>query len=203
MNVRLKKTFEFSSGIVHDNVFSVNFYTANVVMMTTSLHGDNQNIAYERMKYWINGVMEHAILIAHDDDMIDKWAATGQRILVLPEKPVDQIIGMMLFSKLNAMAGDHLMITDLEISSTLGDDMWYEQSSEEDLGPFDAPGWWNDPGPSWASKDRKKTLGSKIIKLNRDQDWKSLELDFEEVENNAEDETRQAVLMNFVRDDNK
>ena len=203
MNVRLKKTFEFSSGIVHDNVFSVNFYTANVVMVTTSLDATNQNIAYERMKYWINGVMEHAILIAHDDDMLDKWAATGQRILVLPEKPVDQIVGMMLFSKLDAITEDHLMITDVDISSTLGDDMWYEHNDNDDLGPFNESGWWNDTGPAWASKDRKKTFGNKIIKLNRNHDWKSLELDFEDVEKDSTEETQPAVLMNFVRDDKK
>lgn len=203
MNVRLKRTFEFFSGLVHDNVFSINFYTANVVMMTTDLDATNQNIAYERIKFWINGVMEHAILIAHDDDMLDKWVATGQRILVLPETPVDQVIGMMLFSKLNAIVGDHLMITDIEISSTLGDDMWYEHQDIEDLGPFNESGWWNDPGPSWASKDRKKTFGSKVIKLNRNQDWKSLQLDFEEVDKDSKENNQSAVLMNFVKDEKK
>jgi hypothetical protein len=91
MNVRLKRSFDFYTGMVYDQEFSVNCYTLTVSMITQTSDVHMHNIAYERIKYWINYVLDNSILISEFDPSLEKWMATEQRILVLPDQPVDQL----------------------------------------------------------------------------------------------------------------
>jgi hypothetical protein len=61
----------------------------------------------------------------------------------LPEEPVDQIVGIMLYCKLNAVTEGNLSITQLDISSSLGDEVWYQHHSDDNLGPLSQDGWWH------------------------------------------------------------
>jgi hypothetical protein len=123
MNVRFKKTFDFSAGVVYDNKFSVNFYTLTVHMTTVNMDGDYHNIAYERMKYWVDDVLSDSILIYEKDPLVDVWLSTEQRIILFPEQPVDQVVGILLYSKFNAITEQQFIINEVEISSALGDDV--------------------------------------------------------------------------------
>ena len=57
---------------------------------------------------------------------------------------------MMLYCKLNAIMEDRMIITSLDISSTLGDSVWYSHDDEDNLGPFAhwpvaEEAWWYHP----------------------------------------------------------
>jgi hypothetical protein len=67
----------------------------------------------------------------------------GCNVTTLPEEPVDQIIGMMLYYKLNAIMEGRMVITSLDISSRLGDGVWYQHDEEDSAGPFVPDGWWH------------------------------------------------------------
>jgi hypothetical protein len=49
----------------------------------------------------------------------------------------------MLYCKLNAIMEGVMTVTALSICSALGDDVWYEHTEEDAVGPFFDPGWWN------------------------------------------------------------
>jgi hypothetical protein len=67
-------------------------------------------------------------------------------VTTLPEEPVDQIVGMMLYYKLNAIMEGRMTVTRLDLMSALGDSVWYQHDEEEDSpGPFRAEGWWHEP----------------------------------------------------------
>jgi hypothetical protein len=201
MNVRLKKTFDFSTGLVYNEEFSVNYYTANVYMTVLAEDSTQQNIAYERIKYWVDFVLTNSILIADTDAMLDKWLATQQRIISLPEKPVDQIVGIMLFSKFNAMAENRFIITDLELSSDVGDDTYFIHSDNEGLGPLNHGGWWTDPSPSWTSTSRRRKKTDKIISIGRTSEWNEFGLNWD-ADNADEENSNTVVFANFVKDEN-
>jgi len=201
MNVRLKKTFDFSTGLVYNEEFSVNYYTANVCMTVLAEDSAQQNIAYERMKYWVDLVLTNSILIADSDPMLEKWLATGQRIISLPEKPVDQIVGIMLFSKFNAMAENRFIITDLELSSAVGDDTYFIHSDNESLGPLSYNGWWTDPSPCWTSSTRRRKKTDKIISIGRAPEWNEFGLNWD-ADNSDEEQSNTVVFANFVKDEN-
>lgn len=202
MNVKLKKVFNFSTGLVYDNEFSVNYYTATVHMTLLAENEYKQNVAYERLKYWIDYVLANSILIHDADPMIEQWLATEQRIIMLPDQPVDQLVGIMLFLKLNAILEEMFVITEVELSSTAGDDMEYIHSYAENLGPMDYDGWWNDSRPSWTNQTKKQTKNGKVIKLGRTPEWKELELSFDE-DGDTVPSNDSVVFVNFSKDDKK
>jgi hypothetical protein len=197
MNVRLCKQYEWTSGLVWNGEFLINSYLANVRMITHTMNTDWQNQAYQRINYWMYQVMQDSVLIAQNDDLMEPYRSTGQRLIVFPEQPVDQLLGMLLFCKLNAVMEDRMQVLELEISSTVGDRMIYLHSQNEDLGPFSAAGWWSDPRPRWTDSKYRGSAGN-VISIDRVPEWKDLDLDWAQHEVSAE---AGVVFASFKKDE--
>lgn len=178
MNVRLKKRFTVGASFYSDGRFQVNFYTVDLAFMTNSEEPGNHNIALNRIKHWLFRVMEDSCLIAGDDlDTVKKLQALGIRTVTLPEEPWDQIIGIMLYTKLQAMAEPHLRIQEVTVSSAAGDNVQYLHSEQESVGPFcSESAWWHRPDPSYT--DRVTKNAGKVVSLARPESWTDLDLDW-------------------------
>jgi len=175
MNVRLRKIYQWLGGIIWDDQYMINSYEILVRMTTNTEDQELQNIAYHRMNYWIYDVMLDSVLMAEGNQQSSTYQATNQRVILLPEEPVDQLVGIMLFSKLNAIMEGNILVTELCISSRVGDDMAYYHSAEENLGPFEQPGWWNDSRPIWSAGVPKRS-GNKVVTLGRAAEWNDHDL---------------------------
>lgn len=199
MNARLKKSFGFYTGTVFEDRFMVNHFNVELNLVTVSGDNAEQNTAYERMKYWIFRVMDDSILIENDSSKLQQYLDTGARLLVLPDEPVDQIVGIMLYLKLNAIMENRMVVTDVEIWSTQGDSMSYIHSHGENVGTGLAQnGWWVDPKPTWHA-GRPRGDG-KIVSLDRMAEWKDFGLDW----NQDQDEAKESVVFaNFARDEDQ
>ncbi len=145
MNVRLQYDVEFLAGIYYDERLQLNSYSASLSMITKTTDAVETNIAMDRLKFFINGVVDNTVFInqAHTDQA-ETLLYLGANVTTLPEEPVDQIIGMMLFYKLNAIMEGRIEITQLDINSVLGDNVWYLHDEEDNPGPFATKGWWDD-----------------------------------------------------------
>jgi hypothetical protein len=198
MNVRLKKTFAWYSGVVHDGQFLINHYTAELDLLTITDDPMHQNRAYERMKFWFDEVMDGCIFADEKQDNISQWQDTGARIISLPNEPVDQVIGIMLCLKLNAIMEDRLVVTDVEIWSRAGDSMSYLHNWKESTGPLAQEGWWMDSRPIW-TLNRINTVG-KVVNLGRSPEWKSHGLDWDTAES---DSSSTVVFAKFDNDAKK
>jgi hypothetical protein len=133
------------------------------------------------MRYFLTESLEHSIVIHESEtDMINKLTHCGIRVCTLPEQPYDQILGIMLMTKFNAITEGRLIITDMEIGSRLGDNVSFMQSIEDPVGPFEAPGWWNESNTKISnvtSSDKKE----KIVRLMKNHsEWDSLNLAWKE-----------------------
>ena len=179
MSVHLGRTWYFSALLVSDRYERPTINTYSIKMEFTALAEDNHqhNVAYQRMKFWMHDIMDSCVLISQDNPDIKSWQETGSRILIMPEDPVDQLVGIMLYSKLSAITEPHIMIDQVSVASPLDDDVIYHHYSDEDLGPFTQSGWWNDPRPVWQSKIPRGK--GKVINLARAAEWKDHELDWE------------------------
>ncbi len=196
MNVRLRREFGFSTGIVFDDRYVINQYFVALKMLTASDDHYQQNIAYERVKYWLHNILDSAVIIQQDHPLIPAYMATGQRVITVSESPVDQIMGIMLYSKLNAITQERLIITDVEIHSVLGDSMIYLHNENESVGPFAEDGWWQDPRPVF-NDIRTTNRQDKIVSLDRVLDWKDVDLDWEP----TEDKDNTVVFADFKRNE--
>lgn len=195
MNVRLKKKLSFDAGVVFENQFLINHYDLALEMYTNTTDSIENNIAYERIRYWVAEILNGSVIIPSSSELLEAYAATGQRLITLPEQAVDQVIGIMLYCKLNAITEDRLIITDVEISSSQGDNMIYCHSDQENLGPFVDNGWWNDPRP----KHAVLTIGdgSNVIKLAKTPDWKELGMSW----HNTAQDSDTVVFADFKKDE--
>lgn len=197
MNVRLRKSFSWSSGLIYNNTFLVNHYeiSANILTVTTS--SDEQNTAYERTRLWVDHTLENSILISQDSDLLARYSE-GCRLLVFPEEPVDQLVGIMMYLKLNSIMQNRMVVTDLEISSSQGDYMKYIHSHGEALGPLSEDGWWSDCRPIWATPGRSGD--GKVVNLDRGPEWKDFDLDWTQAGSQHHDSV---VFADFNRHDPK
>lgn len=145
MNVRLRYDTEFLAGIFYEDQLQMNSYSVSMSMLTKTLDTVQTNIAMDRIKAFIAGFMESTVFINQNNETrAEMMSVLGINVTTLPEEPVDQIIGMMLYYKLNAITEGRIEITEIDISSTLGDNVWYMHDEEDSTGPFSKKGWWDD-----------------------------------------------------------
>ena len=198
MTARIKKQFSFSTGLVYQGHFMINHYTVTLTMTVKSHDFYQQNIAYERMKYWMQEIMSDSILISEKDSKLKQFSALDTTVIVLPQDPVDQLVGIMLYSKINAVMEDRIEIDELEIVSSQGDDTVYLYGAGEVTAsgvPFSD--WWFDARPV-ASQPKVKPNG-KVVNLTRIPEWDELGLAWD-----TEQETDNTVVFaNFGANENK
>ena len=144
MNVRLKYDFPFTAGIYYNGNFYMNNYTLRVLMATVSEDPDDQTTAFERLKYFIYTCMESTIFINTDEtEQCNRYVQAGLHITTMPGAPVDQLIGIMLYHKLNAVMENRMIVYETEISSSAGEYMVYLHSEEENTVGYTPSEWWD------------------------------------------------------------
>jgi hypothetical protein len=177
MNVKLYRDFEFNCGIVYRGEFHINTYMARVKMVTDTEDESEQNISYLRLRHWIYNVLDSSVLISRDSEVLKQYQNTGQRVIEMPDEPVDQLMGIMLYLKLNAIMEGRMSVIEVELRSTEGDQVCYIHEQNDHIGPFMSDGWWNESRPA-CHINRKRS--GKIVSMPRMQEWKELELDWED-----------------------
>jgi hypothetical protein len=144
MNVRLQYDIEFLAGIYYDNQLQMNSYSASLSLVTRTKDTKSTNVAMDRLKAFVYGELESTIFINQNyHEHAEMMQIMGANVTTLPEEPVDQIVGMMLYYKLNAIMEGRMEIVQLDISSRLGDGVWYMHSEDDLSGPFAQDGWWH------------------------------------------------------------
>ena len=132
MNVRLEYTLHFSSGVHWRGELIMNGYRLTVAMITNVRDSELTNIAFERLKHFINEEIDSSIFInSEEQEACRLYTAAGIKITTLPLDPVDQIVGVVLFQKLNAIMEGRIAVLETEVSSHLGDNMVYLHSENE------------------------------------------------------------------------
>ncbi len=177
--VRIGWSPTFTTGVYFDSGVIMNTYSVDLQIITKSTNQVDQNIAMERCKYIVYEQFADAIIFgkAHKS-LTKKYEEVDFRTIVLPDEPADQIVGLALYCKLQAVTEDVMDILDISIRSTIGGGISYLHNDEETVGPYEKPGWWTDAGPSCTTipKARKK-----VVTLNNPT-WKSLDLDWDDGE---------------------
>ena len=157
----------------------MNTYSIDLQMITKSMNSIDQNIALERCKYIIYEQFSDAIILGNDHKKLaKKYQDVGFRTIILPDEPADQLTGLALYSKLQAVTEDVIDILDISLRSSLGGGISYLHHDEETTGPYEKPGWWSDAGPNCSTLPSTR---KKIVTLNNPT-WKSLELDWDDGE---------------------
>jgi hypothetical protein len=175
MNVRLKHTMPFTAGVYYGDEMRMNHYTLTLHMITNSHDAVNHNVAFERIKYFVYNKLDSVIFInATHQDKCKQYVNAGIKVSTLPGDPVDQLIGLMLYYKLNAIMEDRIIIEETEISSMLGENMIYLHSENETTDIEFFPDWWTSPEPDHS--DYLSLEPDKIVSMHANTAWRELDL---------------------------
>lgn len=196
MTARIQREFQFASGVYIENEYIINIYAVDIQFTVDSESILEQNVALDRMKYFFHECLENCVFVnMNDEEAIEKFSNADMKVCALPEDPYDQIIGIMLLTKLNAITEGRLSASDIKIESKMCDGVGYLHSIEEHVGPFILKGWWNDSSPKITSK-QPKGKGKKIVKLQKSLNaWDDINLGWAPKKN--EPNTAEVVFASF------
>ena len=199
MNIRLRHSFNFLAGVCHSaGQIDFNEYDLTLDLITNTVDSIEQNIAFDRIAHYVDNIVTNGIFIEAKSPEVATLHNAGFRVITLPEVPYDQIVGLALYTKLTAIMEERMFITDTEIASRLGKGVPYLHAAEESTGPFELPGWWNDPGITYF--DKKLSLANnKVVKLvKKKESWRDYNLDWAagtELAGDTADQTESNVVI--------
>lgn len=184
MNTRIERDFCFQTGLYFEDNFYIGVYDITLSMLVETESIKEQNIAMDRIIYFLQEVIQNSILVnSARPDIIEKYQNAELNVCELPGEPYDQILAMVLLLKLNSIAEDRLKITDLVIGSSLSDGVRFNIVSEVAESAFSGNYWWNSPCTAMNSREYEMCDQHKVIKLFAD-DWVNVGLSWRDMAKN-------------------
>lgn len=186
MNILIEKTFAFSAVLVIPE--QTPFINEYEVKLRLHVQGQNNkyNIAYRRMQHWFYEIMHQSTLIEFCDPRAKIWRETGMRCIEFPTAPCDQVLGMMLMSKLEAITEQYMTVLQVTLCSPADDFISYICDHGDHLSWFEKSGWWQHNGPGYSDEVQHPRRSDKVISLSRAQDWKQYNLDWHAHDDNSD-----------------
>ena len=175
----------------------MNNYMLKSWMITNTADAEVTNIAFDRMKYFLIDLDSTVFVDVNDTEACERYLNAGIRVTTLPKDPVDQILGVMFYYKLNAIMEGHMIISGLDISSSLGDNVWYMHDEEDNAGPFAKDGWWHKASVQHQTLELE-TIPDNVVKVHST-GWHELGLDWPEDKPST---GNTVVFANFPKNEN-
>ena len=185
MNARISTDLHFTAGVYYNGVMQMNSYILKLWMMTRTIDPESHNIAFERIKHFVYTCLDSSILISSEhQEQCENFVRAGIRITTMPTDPVDQLVGIMLYYKLNAIMEGRIIVGETEISSAMGDAMVYLHNEIENPEIDNRPAWWASPDLDQCDSDLIDS--DKVVEMPDAQAWRELDLAWPIGTDNAE-----------------
>ena len=186
MSVKLEKTFSFQAGVHFQDKFLMNLYDFTLSMEVLTECIIEQNVAMERIKYFLFECLENSIFVNEKEKkVIDNYSTAGIKVCTVPDDPYDQIIATILLLKLRAITESRLIITDIYLVSKLSDDVKFWLEIDDIDGIYNNEGWWN-KASTCITHSPKSNKKDKILKLFNNNEWNDVGLHWKTKPTSAE-----------------
>jgi hypothetical protein len=203
MNVRLRYNITFPAAAWFDGELMMTNYTLSLRFITQTMDPEDQNIALERVKYFLLNKLHSTIFINQAEvERAEAFTDVGLNVTTLPEEPVDQVVGIMLFYKLNAIMEGRMRVHEIRFSSEAGDSIEYFHSENEHTDLFPSTGWWHEPTPRHSDVEPDSDEESEnVVAINAEDQWRDQELSWAQSE--VTQDIGQVVFANFGHNNNE
>lgn len=191
MIIQLSKSWDWSSGVVYDNEFRINDYEVNITFDLLNDKNGEGAIALERIEWWFSSVMQDAVMMEYEHSLYVNYLQTEQRIILLPNVPLDNMVSSMLFFKLTAIVENRLAIASFSLSSKANDWLVYTILPTEDTLSTKVDTWWVNPAPICCNTHI--TSSGNVIPLGKTVQWHELGLGWVQDDNDGDDNDKQVV----------
>jgi hypothetical protein len=193
MNVRIRFNTEMRTAAWFGDEFLINNFAVNLQLITQSQNPNDHSVCMGRVRTVIDQ-LEHSIFVNQDNtEKINELIGCGLRVTAFPQEPIDQIVGIVLFEKINTVLEGRMRVTDLDICSDLGDNIWFMHGEHEKVSAISDSGWWADASPTVCAAPSSPTK-TKVVKMRKSSNWKSLDLEWQS------DQPSETVIIN-IKDD--
>jgi len=148
----LEWSTEFTSTILlHESVVP-NTYTVRIKFNSNTDNINNQNRAFDRIKYFFQSMMHNGMIMNYKNINAETVSQFADKIIMIPEEPFDQIMVAIIHSKLTNIVEGNIQITQVKLDSYQGDDVVYTSETfgmtklfiEGDFGEVQ---WWQHAKP--------------------------------------------------------
>jgi hypothetical protein len=175
MNVRIAQLLSFNAGTWYDNRLEMTEYTIKLWLITNTYNDQEQNISIGRIKHFIFDHLENTIFIdSADETKALELMRAGLNVTTLPGAPADQLVGIMIFHKLNAVMEDRIKVVEIEIST--GSSIVYLHSENETSLDLVQPKWWSTADLTHCDLDPADS--DKVLSITHNTIWRDLELEW-------------------------
>jgi len=175
----------FTAGVYYNGTLRMNNYNLVLWMSTNTLDPADQNISFERIKHFIYSEIDSTIFINNEyEEQCQQLMRSGLNLTTLPGEPVDQLVGIMLYYKLNAIAENRMIVVETEIASTFGENMTYLHSEHEITDDIIKPDWWT--SADLVHCDVKLMDSDKVVTIHQASAWRDIDLAWTDAEDNKE-----------------
>jgi hypothetical protein len=114
----------WESVIFYDDLLLPNKYRLKMFFDVATDDSDEQNIAFDRLKFFVENVMQDGIFCSVDDPKISFYMNNfKQKIVTFVQQPQDLTVVSHIFSKFDQISEGRLDIHRLELTSRLGDEL--------------------------------------------------------------------------------
>jgi hypothetical protein len=182
-NVKLSHDVDFSAVIVDGSRIYPNNYQLKINMVTATDNSVHQNVAIQRILVFLTEVFDGSVFCYAENPLVAKLnnIAKESNIILFPEEPFDQIIGLVLFNKLSAIVEENLEIDSLIIGSEFAPDLRYTIEDFQEF-PYDET---KIEIPWWERSDLSTTDNRKRLKTLKS--WDDINLAWDSQKNSKED----------------
>ena len=202
MNVKIGYNTQFIAAVWWNGRLIMSNYDVTFKLITAGIDPANTNTALDRLKYMVEEYLIGVVFVKDTDaDQIKKLKSAGIKVVIMPEEPVDQIIGMMLYSKISAVMEGHMLVRSVMLSSTAGDSVVYEHDNTESVAPFDQPGWWNSTDPHCEVQTKRNP--EKVFVITAINQWRDLGLEWIDTDNKHNQDGNVLVFTEFKKNEDK
>lgn len=148
----LEWSTEFTSTILLHESIVPNTYTVRIKFNSNTDNINNQNRAFDRIKYFFQSMMHNGAIMNYKNINAETLAQFADKIIMIPEEPFDQIMVAIIHSKLINIVEGNIQITEVRLESYQGDDVVYTSETfgitkmfiEGDFGEVQ---WWQHAKP--------------------------------------------------------
>lgn len=115
---------EWNSVVVLENTILTNQYKCELFMDVETDNGEDQNVAFERIKIMLNNIFEDAVLINMFNPLLPMLKNNFEaKIITLPLDPLDLVIANIIYHKINSICEGRLHVGLVKLSSSQGENI--------------------------------------------------------------------------------
>lgn len=190
---------------IDDDGLTTNNYNITIYFDVATEDGIEQAIAFERIKYFIQEILDNAIILSIDNPHYN-WLMQNskQRLITTVTDPMDLHLAASLFHKFNSIVEDRLVISKIELDSDLASNIkvhMTEEFAQESVSILDHPmitecqktPWWfrSDAGSAdYFTSDEDDAM----LYITDISGWEDVELEWDKDNKNAEAKWKPTII---------